>query len=556
MLLLSATMAASAQKISITTSSGQKIEIACDGVLPNQIIVANDSVILKMDNKEMAEAKEENPDASAEEQADSVDTFVPVEKAEATQAEKDTTSAGSGASLVATIANSIAEELSPEYAQFNQEHLGYHPGTERELAKQIAKSSGVNENIVEAVDLAATLFSGIRFTRDSTFVPDYSLRKERKSLRTYDIVELSGSFGKNIDNFSQETAEQIDRGDYDIGIENNNQYGGGIKYSHVYINGSEDEEGNWQPNPLGFGWSWGGLVSYKYEKDQGSYLSFMGKAGIQIGNDIAVGLDALVGYGVTPFNSFFSNGVNYAVIGKSVFGFKYGVELWGSLNFSKNTYTALYGRYIRSIRPSSDALNFDGWVLMYEDFDPSDWSVGLAIGYKFGAFEPLKQEKRLQASLSAGYMFTGRKSMTLTAELEKITQVSKSTTLSYGLAGEKQLKDNSMSLLLSAGFKVKQPYSPFFWGVKLYGGLGQYGVLLKGKKDGDDVSDFTKKLCGRGYLQLSTGWSIGKLHEVFASFLGGYHAGKKTTVENYDNFVSENLSGIDLGMKLGYKLTF
>ena len=558
MLLLSVTTVVSAQKMTIKTANGQKVEIVCEGMVPNQVVVVKDSVILKM-NPDMAEAKT-NPVVSAEEEADSVDTFVPVENE---GEEKDDSTAAvapnqyltnSNQSALSLIAEGIAEELSPEYAQFVKEHENYHPKDEKEVVKDVAKKF-IDKDVVETADFLTTLFGSIRLTKDSLFKAEYSQRKPKKLFRTYNTIELSGSLGKNIENVSADIDDQIDAEDYGKDTENNNKFGGGMKYSRNYIQGYE-VDGQWQPNPLGFAWSWGGLVAYSYEKDMGSSFSMMGKVGAQLGNDITIGVDALAGFGITPYDLFFSNGYQYAVINRSVFGFKYGVELWGSLNFSKDTYTTVYGRYIRSVKPSENNGGTGNWELVYADFDPSNWSVGFAVGYKFGAPQPLSQDKRLQISLNTGYSLTEKESF-IEAEFEKITQVSKSTYLNYGLLLERTLRNENSSIMFSTGFKVRQPDNSWFWGIKLLAGIGQYHVDIIDEKSDVTMGNLSQRLCGRGALQFNTGFKIGKLSEIYGAFRAGYHAGKSVDTEKYSkNILYKNLKGFDAGILLGYKLTF
>ena len=557
MLLSLVTAVVSAQKITIKTANGQKVEISCDGMVPNQVIVVNDSVILKM-NPGMIEANKDDFTASVDEEPDSVDTFVSAElDEEATDSiitvAPASSFSGSNPSALSLIANGIAEELDPEYAEFNRLHENDNPSSEKEVIKNVAKQF-LDEDVVETADFLTTLFSNIRFTKDSLFKPEYSLRKPKKLYRTYDIIQLNGSFGQNINSASNKMSDVIEEGNYGDDLENNNKFGGGAKYSHVYIKGSE-VDGQWQPNLMGLAWSWGGLIDYSYEKDMGSYFSIMGKFGVQIGNEITFGIDALAGYGVIPYNSFFTNGYQHAVVNKSVFGFKCGLELWGSLNFYKNTYTAFYGRYIRSIKPNQDGDILDDWSLIYADFDPSNWSLGLAVGYKFGAPKPLSQDKRLQASINTGYSLTDKESF-LCAELEKMTQVSKSTYLNYGLHLERTFRTELSSLMFTAGFKVKQPGNSWFWGTKILGGIGQYNVGFSEEKSGSTLNATEKKLCSRGALQLNSGFDIGKLSEIFAGIRAGYHFGNPSKTEDGDDVSYSNLNGFDLSVLLGFKFTF
>lgn len=573
MLMLTVSAFASAQKMTIKTG-GQTVEISCEGGLsPKEIAVAPDgTVTFKMedavkdtmavmsDELEVDTVKVEGFD---EEEADSVDTFVETDSLTETRLEaSNLNSRTSGQStIIGSMANALAEELSPEYAAFNKEHEGTKPASERELVKDIAKQF-LNEDDVETIDAIATLFSGIRFTKDSTFVPQYEQRKPKPLIRTYDTIELSGSFGKDISELSDVAANRVKEEDYGDDAENDKKIGGGIKYSHVYTSGKE-VDGKWQPNPLGLAWSWGGLFSYSHQQDVGSYVNAMGKAGVQIGTDICVGIDALVGFGVTPYNTFLTNDMNHHIVNKSVWCLKAGVELWGSLNFSKDTYTIIYGRYINSVRPNNGQYNLSkDWEVVLEDFDPSSWTVGLAVGYKFGNYQQLSTDKRLQANISTGYQFCGNKGFAVSVEVDKLKQVSKSTTLSYGImlenVFENKDKGGSMtSILLSGGFQVRQPYNSWFWGTKLLAGAGEYPVVNKGYTDYYDYEDHCAKPCIRGALQLMTGFKIGKCSQISCSVRAGGHFGKSMKYEGFDEESStDNITGFDLGASLGYSLTF
>lgn len=539
-LLLSVIMVASAQKMTIKTANGQTIEINCEGVTPDEVHVEGDKVVFKMNKKNKVAAKVETikTDSSAASQ------FMPVPEEEV---------------VTSSIVNALVEEFDPEYAEFNKKYAGKHPSSEGALIEDIAKNF-IPEDKVEKASFVYKLLGGLRFTKDTTFVPQYEQRKPKKSIRTYDIIELSGSIGKDISGVSDAVAEKIKSGNFDDDTENEQKYGANIKYSRVYMSGTEGPDGKWQPNPLGFAWSWGGMLSYTHEPTMGSSFSAFGKLGVQIGNSIAVGADALMGFGIVPYNTFLTNGVNYSTINKSSFCFRYGVQLWGSLNFSRDTYTAFYGRYVASAKPSSDYQKLpDDWDVLLEDFDPSGWSVGLAVGYKFGAPQELSTDKRLQASVSAGYQLIGEKGMLVSAELERMTKVSHSASLSCGVAVEQLYakdKEGYFSFLLSGGFKVQKPCSKFFWSAKLYAGIGDYRVNFVGEKYDNSLENITKKLCARGAFQLSTGFSLTKCSEIFAACRVGYHTGKAIDTEGFDDSYYQNLSGFEMDTRLGYKLTF
>ena len=247
---------------------------------------------------------------------------------------------------------------------------------------------------------------------------------------------------------------------------------------------------------------------------------------------------------------------------KSAFCLKYGLQIWGSLNFSGNTYTALYGRYLRSAKPASSLSDLgNDWEVVLEDFNLSDWTVGLAVGYKFGAPENLSTDKRLQASISTGYRFTRQKGIILAAELERITQVSRSTNISCGLSVEQLFdqeydKERYSSVLASLGFQVRQPNNKWFWGTKLYGGTGDNRVTFVAYKRNVQLESFSKKLCAIGALQLNTGFAIGKCSQITAACRIGYHFGPKISISGLDETSYDNLSGLDADMRLSYSITF
>ena len=260
MLLLSATMIASAQKMTIKTANGQTVEISCaGGMVPAEVQVDGNKVTFKMNN---AKPTMKIDSAKVTNKASKKDTVNLVNDQQ---------------TFAGMLANGLAEELSPEYKAFNEAHANDNP---KDVLNNLAKGV-IGEEGVKTVNFFSTLFSGLRFTKDTTFVAKYEQRKPKPAWRHYDVLELSGSFGRNIEGVSDAMAEKVSEADYGDDTENEHKFGGGIKYSRVYLKGTETD-GKWKPNSLGFGWSWGGLVSYSYEQDMGSYFNTMGKIGVQI----------------------------------------------------------------------------------------------------------------------------------------------------------------------------------------------------------------------------------------------------------------------------------
>ena len=565
MLLLSVTMGTSAQRMTIKTSNGKTVEIFCEGIVPSEVMVINDSVVFKM--PQPMKATEQVISEPVVENVDSVPAVSPdedmVQIADTTQVDsigRNFTSDGTP-SLMGVLANSLAEELSPEYAEFNREHAGDRPQSEKDVLKSVAKEF-VDADVVETADVLTQLFAGLRFTKDSTFVPHYELRKPKVKWRTYNVITLDGSFGKNISDVDDKIASRISIDDYGDDTTVENKFGAGVTFSHVYMRGRE-VNGKWVPNPTCFAVSWGGMLSYSYENEMGSYVNTMGKFGFQIGRDIALGVDALVGCGITPYNTFYTDGIYHSVLNKSAFCFKYGLQAWGSLNFTKDTYTAIYARYITSLKPTSSIGELpENWEVVLENFNPSSWTVGLAVGYKFGEPTMPSRNKRLQVTLSSGYQLIGKqKGLITSCEFGRFTKVSSSTSINYGLAVEemfdfKNVREHYSSVLLSGGFRVRQPESKWFWGAKIYGGVGDYAVKLIGSRDRSEITNSIKKLCAKGALQLNGGLRIGKCNEVFAACRFGGHLGKAIDMDGFDEASYDNLSGFELDTTLGYRVTF
>ena len=178
MLMLTVSVLASAQKMTIKTVNGQVVEISCEGGLkPQAVSVAADgTVTFKMNEAEtVAEANKEIAEEKTDVEADSVDTLEAVDSLETpATAEEVALTADSLSSVpqsgIGFLAESIAGELSPEYAPFVKKHEGMHPGTEGALVKKLATNI-VGEEAVETVGFLGTLFGNLRFTKDSTFVP-------------------------------------------------------------------------------------------------------------------------------------------------------------------------------------------------------------------------------------------------------------------------------------------------------------------------------------------------------------------------------------------------
>ena len=174
--------------------------------------------------------------------------------------------------------------------------------------------------------------------------------------------------------------------------------------------------------------------------------------------------------------------------------------------------------------------------------------------------EPLGSDYTLPTR--TGYNFTGNKGIFVATEIERFSQVSKSTYLSYGLRvedafGSKEKGGDMTSFLLSGGFHVCQPYNFWFWGMKFLGGVGEYPVVNIAKQDKYTVKDYATQLCFRTALQLSGGIQLGKGNTIYCGVRVGGHFGKSITFENFEDGTKvENLSGFDLGASLGYNFTF
>ena len=206
MFLLSMAVGASAQ-LTIKTGNGKTVEIDFHGA-PVEVIVVNDSIILRARNDKVESGDSVGIIKPAGDVANAKDE--PIDSADVAPSSPESTAFGASPkqTTLGMLANSLAEGISPEYAEFNKEHEGAQPTSEKEVVKNIAKEF-VNEDVVETADFLTTLFGSLRLSKDSTFVPVYEQRKPKKSVRAYNIIELEGHLGKNISQISDMTASQM-----------------------------------------------------------------------------------------------------------------------------------------------------------------------------------------------------------------------------------------------------------------------------------------------------------------------------------------------------------
>ena len=417
---------------------------------------------------------------------------------------------------------------------------------------------GKNGEQYSEYDLGAML----QVIADTTkYTPQYEQRKWKWLKRhiSYSTLELSGIFGSNFGGNADDT--EIDEEDYGIDDKVGNNLGGSAKFSQVFVPGKFTEDGKFIPNRLNFAWSVGALFALDNNKDYGWSSELLGKIGIQAGNGITLGADALVGIGTTPYAIYSSDYVDYRVALHNQFCFKYGLQAWLSMNYGNNTYTSFFARIVRSVAPSS-VYNYPtatGWYNELIDFDDGSWRVGFAVGYKFGYNADIRS-KRLQASVSTGYnLFGGSKSAETFVELEKVNQVSPSTDFSYGVGFGISFGDkNLQSFVLTGGWLTKfNPASKFALLGKLHAGVGEYmiGKECISKDRHFDMSAEVRQLCAVGSADLGVAYK--HKSSAFKLFLrGGYHYAFETSYEGFDDVIATNLHGFELTPFVGYSLVF
>ncbi len=394
------------------------------------------------------------------------------------------------------------------------------------------------------------------------YQPVYKQRKWKwlKNYCSYPTLELSGIFGKDFGGDEEEGAEDIKEDDYGTTPDNGFNYGGSAKFSQVFIHGYYDENGNFVPNKLNFGWSIGGLFAMDYQKDYGWSYDIMAKFGIQGGNGITLGADALIGAGVTTYAIYSTNYTDYRVIMHSQWCFKYGLQAWVSMNYGGNTYTSLFARIVHSVAPSSvyNHPTAKGWENTFVDFDDGSWQVGFAVGYKFGDNSDLSN-KRLFATVSTGVnLIEKNHEAEALIELEKFNNVSSTLDFIYGLGYGSSLGKNKLqSFTLGGGWRKK--FSTNFSALaKMYAGIGEY-MIEKHIADKEHLFNMTnaevKQLCLKAGLQLSAGYQLG-CWNLSVGLRGGYHFGKQPATEGYSTVEYKGLRGFELMPTFGASINF
>ena len=410
-------------------------------------------------------------------------------------------------------------------------------------------------------EYAAKALKDITMVDSTKYIPQYKQRKWKwlRNYQSYTTLELSGLFGKDFGD--TEGDEKIDSEDYGMSPEKPFNLGGSGKLSQVFVHGHYKEDGTFVPNRLNFGWSIGALFAVDYQKDYGWSTDFLAKVGIQAGNGLTLGADALLGGGTTPYAIYSSDGANYRTVLHNQWCFKYGAQVWVSSNFGGNTYTSLFARLVKSVAPESvyDHPTSQYWSNELIDFDEGSWQVGIAVGYKFGCNPDLKS-KRLLATLTTGYSLTGQKAAEMKIELEKLNQVSPKLDFSYGLGfGQSLDKHYLQNFTINGGWFYRlRPTHKFGYMAKVYTGIGEYmvGKTLVGE---DETFKMNTKDIRKIGLIVGTNLGVGyrfKCTTISAAMRIGYHYCLSPEYDGYELIEESGMRGWDIMPNLTYTLNF
>ncbi len=418
------------------------------------------------------------------------------------------------------------------------------------------------DSLAQYEEYGKKLLEELTQTDSTKYIPHYKQRKWKwlDKTKSYSTLELSGIFGKDFGN--TEGDEEVNSEDYGMNPEKANNLGGSVKFSQVFIPGTYTKDGTFKPNRLHFGWSLGGLFALDYQKDYGWSTDFLGKIGIQAGEGITLGGDALIGGGTSPYAIYSTDDINYRVVLHNQWCFKYGAQVWLSMNYGGNTYTSLFARLVKSVAPSSiyDHPTDKTWDNALIDFDDGSWQVGFAVGYKFG-YNPNLKDKRLQATIATGYNLIGNdKCADFLVELEKINQISQKLDFSYGLGfGQSLNNDNLKSFTLNGGWLYRlQPTHKFNYMIKFYAGVGEY-IVGKELSTEDEMFEMSnkniRKLCLKGGTNLGCAFRFG-CNTLSASARIGYHYGFEPEYDGYKSTKDTDLKGWDITPTLSYTINF
>ena len=523
-------MAMQAQKISITTSNGTKYDIECDGK-PANIIIIKDSVILKMNEKQKCLPVTVDRDTVNIEENDSIDTFV-----EVSTEEVDSVSNDSVAVDPANWVDALVQEYIPEYGQFTQEALSSNK-TALEAVEDAARPIVGEKTIdqINEVGAFATAFSWL-FKPKPGFVPNYPQRRiKNDTKRTYTDLKIFASMGKNFNSFLEDRDPQISS-NYEVDTDNNANYGASFQLTRQTCHGDVDSKGQWVPRPYRL--YWGGLVAVDFEKDLGMSADMMLTVGFSIGNEICLDIGGLAGATFDPYNTFLSDGINYMTVTQKRLCFGLGVQACLSLNFSKDVYTGFWVRDIYSMAPANGNFRLQqGWQVEYDDFNHSGAKLGVFLGYKLGAPQPLSRDKRLRFTVTPGYQFAGASHGSLLAfELERQTQMSPRWTFNYGLEYSRLFVREGKpydAFMLSAGLERSFESMPrLSLEGKLYAGFGECHSSTVITTQTTQLEDISPRICFKGALQLGCQYRIAKTSFLSLTCRLGHHVGKKGVIES------------------------
>lgn len=551
-----ATLTVQAQtcKVSATENNGKEIQISVNlDSLKGKTFVTTinhieNNVVLNMSFEEGADVQTDSIALAVDSREDSSETAAenfetkPTIEAQATIEPQDSTDTPQPTSPIDGILDAlgvsmVTDVLSGFFGQNGEQYLEY---TAEELVKELTEADS------------------------SKFIPEYPKRKWKWLDKTtsYSTLEASGIFGKDYGGDDEEGAEDINEEDYGSDLKDNYNIGGSLKFSQVFIPGRYKADGTFVPNNLNFGWSIGGLFEFGNEKDYGWSTNLMTKIGIQAGNGITMGIDALIGAGSTPYRIYSTDGIDYRVITHNQWCFKYGLNAWLSMNYGSNTYTSLFARIVKSTEPKSirEHPTASGWHNTYVDFDDAGWRVGFAVGYKFGYKADIKS-KRLQGTFGVGYdLCSHGRGTEAFYDLDRLNMVSPTLDFLYGVGYSRTLgSDQLNSLVLNAGwvFKLK-PEQKLSYLVKFYAGAGEYmvGKHCVSADRGFDLSyDNIRQVAITGGVKLGLTFKFGG-NALNAYVRGGYHYAYDTTYEGFSEAESSKLRGVDIVPTLAYSYRF
>jgi len=173
-----------------------------------------------------------------------------------------------------------------------------------------------------------------------------------------------------------------------LGIEEIDDTGIGLNfgYSVLFVPGWEDN-GQLRLNKAGFAYSVGFIASFNQSDRYGTTCDLMAKLGLEtcFNRKMGIGFDLLGGYGKSSgdfyfYNSILEDSAPKSIMPYTLWGWKYGGQLWMKTGVSGNMDILLFARLVDAVDPGT--FKSEASLYHYNLWRRENWNFGIIVRYR------------------------------------------------------------------------------------------------------------------------------------------------------------------------------